>query len=79
MLQSLSTITISRPFLHCLRATNKLWMLIRKGQYSVSKINSEAGDIKETQTKKVLIWGEEELKSQGSQWPGPVKPEMIPF
>lgn len=38
-------------FLLCLRATNKLWMLIRKGQYSASQINSAARDIKETQTK----------------------------
>lgn len=41
----------------CLRATNKLWMLIRKGQYSASQINSVARDIKETQTKSADMRG----------------------
>lgn len=61
--------------------------LLEKGNIQPSKINLEAGDIKEAQTKnekkkrreKALLRAEEEFKSQGNQWPGPVKPEMILF
>lgn len=77
MLQSLS-ITVSRPLLHCLTATDKLWMLIRKGQYSASKINSEARDIKETQTKSADM-GRGRVKVTGEPVAGPVKPGMISF
>ncbi len=77
MLRSLS-ITVSRPLLRCLRATNKLWMLIRKGQYSAAKINSAARDIKETQTKSADV-GRGRVKVTGEPVARPVKPGMIPF
>lgn len=77
MLQSLS-INISRRLLCCLRATNKLWMLIRKGQYSANQNKLRGGrhkrgankNEKGKEKKKALIRAEQELKSQGNQWPG---------
>lgn len=68
----------SSSFLLCLRATNKLWMLIRKGQYSASKINSAARGIKETQTKSADV-GSGTVKVTGEPVAGPVKPGMIFF
>lgn len=51
--------------------------LLEKGNIQPSKINSEAGDIKEAQTKNqekseggAMLWADEEFKSQGNQWPG---------
>lgn len=75
MLQSLS-INISRRLLAASEPPINYGCLLEKGNIQPTKINSEAGDIKETQTKmkkrkeKALIRAEEELKSQGNQWPG---------
>lgn len=62
----------------CLRAANKLWMLIRKGQYSASQINAVAKDIKETQTKSAdMQLGRVEVA--GEPVAGPVRPGTISF
>lgn len=60
MLQSLS-ISVSCPLLHCLRADDKLWMLIKKERNSVSGINSERVTQK-------MCWCVEEFKSRASGW-----------
>lgn len=87
MLQSLS-INISRRLLCCLRATNKLWMLIRKGQYSANQNKLRGGRHKrganknekgKQKKKKSADTGRARVKVTGEPVAGPVKPEMILF
>lgn len=57
-------------FLHCLRATDKLCMLIRKGQYSAFKINSATSSMKETQTKSADVGrGRVKVTAEPTEWP----------